>query len=107
MGGQHQRVDRSRLQQQSENSRRPSGMAEDSRRWQQWCPYDPDGSGAQVTCNYQYNQLQHSNIRQPRTGYYGRQQLEMRTPEDEIILYTIFLNVVDLQLIVSSIVLVL
>ena len=45
---QHQRVDRSRLQQQSESSRRPSEMAEDCRRCQQWCPYDPDGSGVVV-----------------------------------------------------------
>ena len=49
MGRQHQRVDRSRLQQQSESSRRPSEMAEDCRRCQQWCPYDPGGSGTQVT----------------------------------------------------------
>ena len=45
MGRQHQRVDRSRLQQQSESSRRPSEMAEDCHRCQQWCPYDTDGSG--------------------------------------------------------------
>ena len=53
MGRQHQRVDRSRLQQllQSESSRRPSEMAEDCRRCQPWCPYDPDGSGTQVTCD--------------------------------------------------------
>ena len=49
MGRQHQRVDRSRLQQQSESSRRPSDMEEDCHRCQQWCPYDPDGSGTQVT----------------------------------------------------------
>ena len=49
MGRQHQRVDRSRLQQQSESSRGPSEMAEDCRRCQQWCPYDPDGSETQVT----------------------------------------------------------
>ena len=49
MGRQHQRVDLSRLQQQSESSRRPSEMAEDCRRCQPWCPYDPDGSGTQVT----------------------------------------------------------
>ena len=42
MGRQHQRVDRSRLQQQSESSLGPSEMAEDCRRCQQWCPYDPD-----------------------------------------------------------------
>ena len=55
MGRQHQRVDRSRLQQQSESSRRPSEMAEDCRRCQQWCPYDPDGSGTQVTANRCYD----------------------------------------------------
>ena len=48
---QHQRVDRSRLQQQSESSRIPSEMADDLRRCQQWCPYDPDCSGTQVTGN--------------------------------------------------------
>ena len=58
MGRQHQRVDRCRLQQQSESSRRPSEMAEDCRRCQQWCPYDPDGSGTQVTGNnLKYSQL--------------------------------------------------
>ena len=50
-GRQHQRVDRSRLQQQSESSRRPSEMAEDCRRCQLWCPYDHDCSGTQVTGN--------------------------------------------------------
>ena len=49
MGRQHQRVDRSRLQQQSESRRGPSEMAEDCHGCQQWCPYDPDGSGTQVT----------------------------------------------------------
>ena len=49
MGRQQQRVDRSRFQQQSEINRRPSEMAQDCRRFQQWCPYDPDGSGTQVT----------------------------------------------------------
>ena len=48
MGRQHQRVDRSRLQQPSESSRRPSKLAEDCRRCQQCCPYDPDDSGTQV-----------------------------------------------------------
>ena len=36
-----------RFQQQSESSRRPSEMAEDCRRCQQWCPYHPDGSVTQ------------------------------------------------------------
>ena len=49
LGRQHQRVDRSRLQQQSESRRGPSEMEEDSRRCQQWCPYDPGGSGTHVT----------------------------------------------------------
>ena len=58
MGRQHQRVDRSRLQQQSESSRRPSELAGDCRQCQQWCPYDPDGSGTQVTGKVkQANQL--------------------------------------------------
>ena len=35
--------------QQSKSSRGPSEMEEDCRRCQQWCPYDPDGSGTQVT----------------------------------------------------------
>ena len=48
MGRQRQRVDRSRFQQQSKTSRGPSEMAEDSRRCQQWCPYDPDDSGVTV-----------------------------------------------------------
>ena len=49
MGRQHQRVDRSRIcQQQSESSRGPSEMAEDCHRCQQWCPYNPGGSGTQV-----------------------------------------------------------
>ena len=43
VGRRHQRVDRSRLQQQSESSRGPSEMAEDCRRYQQ--SYDHDGSG--------------------------------------------------------------
>ena len=50
MGRQHQRVDRSRVQQQSESSRGPSEMEEECHRCQQWCPYDPGGSGTQVTC---------------------------------------------------------
>ena len=54
MGRQHQRVDRSRLEQQSESNRRPSEMAEDYPRCRQWCPYDPRGSGTQVTGNCQF-----------------------------------------------------
>ena len=59
MGRQHEIVDRSRLQQQSESSRIPSEMAEDCRRCQQWCLYDPDGSGTQVNnaIGNQYNTL--------------------------------------------------
>ena len=49
MGRKHQRVDRPRLQQQSESSRGPPEMAEDRRRCQQWCAYDPNGSRTQVT----------------------------------------------------------
>ena len=41
MGKQHQIVDRSRLKEQSESSQRPSEMAEECRRCQQWRLYDP------------------------------------------------------------------
>ena len=52
MGRQHQRVDRSRLQHQSESSRGPSEMAEDCRWCLEWCPYDHDGSGTQTNRRY-------------------------------------------------------
>ena len=59
MGWQHQRVDRSRFQQQSECSRWRSEMAEDCRRCQQWCHYDPDDSGTQVEITLFWNKLFH------------------------------------------------
>ena len=40
-----------RRQQQSESGQGPSETAEDCRRRHQWWPYDPNGSGSQVTDN--------------------------------------------------------
>ena len=44
------------------SSRGPSEMAEDCRRCQQWCAYNPDGSGTQVTkrCTSQTGSLRYT-----------------------------------------------